>query len=1078
MENSPLGRVLRQAAPGDDWRMDSGHEIKFDYQTNTDTEVYYFKVNNPTGTPALALHSGNSGKYEANQLYKTITKDENWESGDGKKGTVVEFKDKLGRVVLKRHYNSTTGRDVDNSIGYDTYYVYDDFGNLTFVLPPKLSEQIVSGSSLVGNHQHLLDVLGYRYTYDYRNRLIRKKLPGRQLESITYDALNRVIAVGPVPNPFDGGSTEGYIHTKYDKFNRVVYTLWMQGPSMMPTGLDPLPPPLSETPTTSPTTIDGVGVYYTANVTPTAGVKLLTVNYYDDYRFGWAPGTLPTSVLSQTVYYNKTTQKPKGLPTGSWVRVLEGANDINATTTYTLYDKKSRAIRVHSNNYLDGYTTVDSKYDFSGKVLQTVTTHQYDANADPIEVVETFSYTAQDRLAAQTHEINSSGTEEQLLQNSYDELGQLSTKRVGGQVTLGGQPGLQKVDYTYNIRGWLTGINDVSDLQQGTDPVDLFAFDIRYNDVGISNGGLVGPLYNGNIARTYWRTASDNIRRSYGYSYDYLNRLLDGFYSIPGANIYHSYNENLAYDSNGNITALLRNGEVEDATLTQEIDNLTYEYDDGNRLINVSDGGNKDPNGFYDGNDHTELDGKNDFVYDDYGNLIIDRNKSIDEITYNHLHLPKKITVIGTGAGTIDYLYDANGVKLKKVVTQGAKTREVDYLDGFQYVDEVLEFFPHAEGYVKVTTPSGGQQEFNYVYNYTDHLGNIRLRYTVDPETDELAILEEDHYYPFGLKHQGYNSEHEILMAKDELIELVPVTPESGDPYTYKFNGKEYNEDLGLNVNEMDLRHYDPAIARWVVQDPVTHFDYSPYSAFDNNPVFWADPSGADAIETEDSYLFTEEDAQNLFSAIKSSISNGEGGDESSDSNGCDDCSKCPETCNTTPSTTTNHNTDWEGVALVFDVTNNIILPTVKQSMVVTTIPVYNEAGIKIAQWSTYSKVPFKALKIVNGVLKPIGPIANVVSFASNTEKVATGKMSVGRYAFNTIGTGGSIYAAAAYGGPVGVGVGGLVYFGDMIYQSVEEINEAKRNHPNPKMRYAKWYDLETHWNELKNIFRNAMPTW
>lgn len=46
----------------------------------------------------------------------------------------------------------------------------------------------------------------------------------------------------------------------------------------------------------------------------------------------------------------------------------------------------------------------------------------------------------------------------------------------------------------------------------------------------------------------------------------------------------------------------------------------------------------------------------------------------------------------------------------------------------------------------------------------------------------------------------------------------------------------------------MDMRQYDPAIARWVVQDPVIHENFSPYSAFDNNPVFWADPSGADAV--------------------------------------------------------------------------------------------------------------------------------------------------------------------------------------------------------------------------------------
>ncbi len=44
----------------------------------------------------------------------------------------------------------------------------------------------------------------------------------------------------------------------------------------------------------------------------------------------------------------------------------------------------------------------------------------------------------------------------------------------------------------------------------------------------------------------------------------------------------------------------------------------------------------------------------------------------------------------------------------------------------------------------------------------------------------------------------------------------------------------------------MDMRQYDPAIARWVVQDPVLHESMSPYNGFDNNPIYWADPSGGD----------------------------------------------------------------------------------------------------------------------------------------------------------------------------------------------------------------------------------------
>ena len=46
----------------------------------------------------------------------------------------------------------------------------------------------------------------------------------------------------------------------------------------------------------------------------------------------------------------------------------------------------------------------------------------------------------------------------------------------------------------------------------------------------------------------------------------------------------------------------------------------------------------------------------------------------------------------------------------------------------------------------------------------------------------------------------------------------------------------------------MDLRSYDPAIARFNGIDPVTHFSQGTSVAFDNNPVFWADPSGADGV--------------------------------------------------------------------------------------------------------------------------------------------------------------------------------------------------------------------------------------
>jgi RHS repeat-associated protein len=91
-----------------------------------------------------------------------------------------------------------------------------------------------------------------------------------------------------------------------------------------------------------------------------------------------------------------------------------------------------------------------------------------------------------------------------------------------------------------------------------------------------------------------------------------------------------------------------------------------------------------------------------------------------------------------------------------------------------------------------------------------------------------VRLLKRKNYYPFGLQHKGYNF------------------AVNGREHNYGFNGIELTESLELNLYEMDLRKYDPAIARWTGIDPVTHHSMSTYNAFDNNPILIADPSGAD----------------------------------------------------------------------------------------------------------------------------------------------------------------------------------------------------------------------------------------
>src|SRR5690606_29757868 len=179
-------------------------------------------------------------------------------------------------------------------------------------------------------------------------------------------------------------------------------------------------------------------------------------------------------------------------------------------------------------------------------------------------------------------------------------------------------------------------------------------------------------------------------------------------------------------------------------------------------------------------------------------NMVSDKNKGITSIKYNHLNLPTEIYWNGTKK--INYLYNAAGQKVQKQVTSGTEIIRTDYLDGFQYVQDTLRFFPTAEGYVKQTMLQG-QMTFDYVYNYTDHLGNIRVSYAKDPSTGELKILEENHYYPYGLKHQRYTADPKEIFAKEDQTGKSignPGTPEAesilskSTNYDYKYNGKEW----------------------------------------------------------------------------------------------------------------------------------------------------------------------------------------------------------------------------------------------------------------------------------------------
>ena len=152
--------------------------------------------------------------YPAGELYKNLTADENDKQ-------VIEFKDKEGKLILKKVQLTATA-DKGTGSGHtgwlSTYYIYDDLDNLRCVVQPRGVELISSTWLLMD--ATILNEQCFRYEYDGRKRMIRKKVPGAGEVWMVYDQWDRLV----LTQDANLRNANKWMFTKYDQLNRQIIT--------------------------------------------------------------------------------------------------------------------------------------------------------------------------------------------------------------------------------------------------------------------------------------------------------------------------------------------------------------------------------------------------------------------------------------------------------------------------------------------------------------------------------------------------------------------------------------------------------------------------------------------------------------------------------------------------------------------------------------------------------------------------------------------------------------------------------------------------------------------------------------
>ena len=582
-----------------------------------------------------------------------------------------------------------------------------------------------------------------------------------------------------------------------------------------------------------------------------------TTEIVEDFEYYDAPGTPATAAYRQLKTH---TSYLLDNPAESVRRTSVPAATCGRAGTLTEVGLTHAGTQVQttSTSTYDGWNrpaTSTVTHTLPGRQVQTVNTPSYRADHSVASVY--FSLATKPSAGAFTTKY--SGTAYEVWSTTHGEL-QWRKDFVNGSNAL------QKTDYTYDALGRLTAINKLlygessgqlpalvgtsaSGGSQRNAPAslglsaaspiddrDLFHEAIRY-DYRSQGGGFPGPIvHRGLIQETVKSTLG---RRPVHESYRYDARLrLTGFeaqeqvYSSPTSIFPYTHSRHAragyAYDDWNRLTALHRFGYTEAAAPVDELfDNLQHRYNNAglNAPTQVFDYARK-PHGH--SNTSTSSTAAIRYTYNAAGDIVYDQDKGLT-YSYNALGLVSQVLrADGTG---LQYRYAADGTLVTSTETQAAAGGGVAVSSRVFYLAGDRHDAMSGESYVH--TPFGATLldaglSAKHVGFHADHLGNIILAYSdlngdgfVDPSTE---ILEENRYYPYGLK--------------------LPVYTRQSTALPFAYNGAEEQNSFGLHLTT--YRTMAPEVAFWGQVDPKAALGYhfSPYAVNGANPISYNDPEG------------------------------------------------------------------------------------------------------------------------------------------------------------------------------------------------------------------------------------------